>query len=229
VFPPRCGGCGQWGAQFCERCWRSVERLPQPVCRHCGCPLDESQRGCWCHPAVRDVLAGVRAAAYYEGPLRNAIHRLKYNSQVGLAAPLALLLAECWRNYGLAADGLVAVPLARQRQRERGYNQSVLLAQPLAEHIGAPLLAGELLRVRHTPAQAGAHWAERWQNVAGAFEVAPGQAARIVGRRLMLVDDVCTTGATVAACATALLAAGAAQVWAVALARPRRNPKSVVE
>jgi ComF family protein len=229
VLPPRCGGCRRLGSHFCEHCWRALERLRLPVCRYCGCPVEEAGQGCWCQPATRAALAGVRAAAYYEGPLRHAIHRLKYNSQTSLASALAPLLAECWHAHDLAADGLVPVPLARERQRQRGYNQSALLARALAEQIGVPVVTGAVARVRHAPAQAGASWGERWENVAGAFAAPARKAARVDGRRLALVDDVCTTGATVAACAEALRAAGASEVWAVALARPRRKLESVVQ
>ncbi len=198
-----------------------MARLSLPVCPFCGCPLEDAKPGCWCQPAVRAALDGVRAAAYHEGPLRSAIHRLKYNNDIGLAEALAPWLEGCWRLHGLAADLIMPVPLAPQRQRQRGYNQATLLAEALATRVGVPFAADGLVRMRDTPPQVGLNVVERYANLAGAFRAEPD---RVTGRRVMVVDDVCTSGATLSACALALREAGAAVVWGIALTRPRRTP-----
>jgi ComF family protein len=220
VVPPRCGGCRRLGQRYCDRCWAETERLTLPVCPRCGCPLAEARAGCWCQPAANAALNGVRCAAYNGGPLRKAIHRLKYNGDIGLAAALAPLLEGCWRLHGLRADMLVAVPLSAGRLRQRGYNQAGLLAEALGERVGVPRAPGALRRARETPSQVSLNWGERYANVAGAFRADP---MLVRGRTVALIDDVCTTGATLAACAAALNAAGAQAVWGVAVARPRRD------
>jgi ComF family protein len=201
-----------------------VKHLPLPVCPGCGCPESESEWGCWCQPATRAALDGIRAAAYYEGPLRNAILRLKFKNDIGLAAALGPMLEACWHEHGLRADLLVPVPLAPARQRERGYNQAALLAGALGERIAIGVASGALARTRDTGSQIGLRFGDRYANVAGAFRANGGSVA---GRTVALVDDVCTSGATLAACAAALREAGAAEVWGVALARPRREPRSL--
>jgi ComF family protein len=204
-------------------------RLSLDTCPRCGCPTEESEQGCWCQPATRAALTGLRAAAYYEGPLRKAIHQLKFKNDMGLAEALASLLHDCWRDHGLSADWLVPVPLSRQRLQQRGYNQAALLAESLAALAGVPMAPAGIERVRDTVSQIGSPWGERWAHVTGAFKVAAGREHWLAGQRVALVDDVCTTGATLTACATALREAGAVEVWGVALARPRRNHGIVVQ
>lgn len=222
VFPPRCGGCRRLGFRLCDECWAAIHRLPLPVCLSCGCPVYDDRSGCWCRPVTRKLVNGIRAAAYYEGPLRKAIHRLKYNNDIGLADALGPLLEVCWLTHGLNADLLVPVPLGSGRLRKRGYNQAALLAQALGTRVGLPVAPWALTRERETRTQVALDWAERYANVAGAFRAEPSE---VEGRRVALVDDVCTTGATLAACAAALREAGAILVWGVALARPRRDPE----
>ncbi len=184
--------------------------------------MAESEWGCWCQPATRATLDGIRAAAYYEGPLRNAILRLKFKHDIGLATALGPLLEACWQAHGVQADLLVPVPLGPKRRRERGYNQASLLAQALGDRIGIDAAPEALARTRETGSPIGLSFGERYSNVAGAFRA---EARSLAGRRVALVDDVCTSGATLAACALALRDGGAAEVWGVALARPRREPR----
>jgi len=222
VFPPRCAGCGRAGARFCPACRETLARLPAPVCESCGYPLPQAHgagRCAVCGPAAPGTLAGIRSAAFFEGPLREALHCLKYKRDIILADTLAQVLLEAWRVYGLPGDLVVPVPLASQRLRERGYNQAALLARGFAQLGRLAYAQRGAVRVRHTASQVGLPAGARWDNVAGAFK---GEGRAVAGRAVILIDDVCTTGATLRACATALMTAGATQVWGLTVARARR-------
>jgi competence protein ComFC len=154
-----------------------------------------------------------------EGPLQRAVHRLKYRGRPGAARVLVDLLVPVAAELGLrSAEGpplVVPVPLYPLRERQRGYNQAALLARPLAERLDFPYAPGLLARRRQTAPQVGLSRAQRRENVRDAFVARPGVAGRVV----LLVDDVTTTGSTLASAATACLAAGATRVYAVTLAR----------
>ncbi len=204
LFPPRCVGCGRGGSWFCDAC--AAATAPAPV---------------W--NAGLEPLAGLWAAGLYEDPLRLAIQALKYEGKRQVAGPLGRLLAATYRRQMRGArlrfDIVVPVPLHPKRQAERGYNQSALLARGLASEVGLALREDVLWRWRHTPQQVGLDAAGRRANVAGAFACQARHLA-LVGKTLLLVDDVCTTGATLAACAETLRAAGVREVWGLTLARP---------
>jgi ComF family protein len=141
---------------------------------------------------------------------------LKYENNTRLAAPLGLLLAQAYRAYGLQADIIVPVPLHAERLRQRGYNQSQQLAEVCTRHIHVPVNAALLVKIRATSAQVGLSFQARRLNVAGTFAA----NAPLHGQRIVLIDDVCTTGATLNACAEALHLAGAGEIWGLTLARP---------
>jgi ComF family protein len=149
--------------------------------------------------------------------VRNAIHEFKYRNLRALALPLAQLLSEYLCANPLPVEALVPVPLHSHRLRERGYNQSVLLARELAKLTGLPMIEDGLIRLKDTPAQVRATSVEaRQSNVAGAF-VCQNQIFQ--GKQILLIDDVCTTGATLSSCATALKEMDASSVWGLTLAR----------
>ncbi|MDQ2717663.1 MAG: ComF family protein, partial [Chloroflexota bacterium] len=134
---------------------------------------------------------------------------------------LGLLLARGYRHYGLRADAIIAVPLHHERERQRGYNHARLLAEICAVNVDIPLYDDLLIRQRATSAQVGLQPRERYQNVAGAFMCNPASTTgTLFGRNKLIIDDVCTTGATLEACAEPLFAAGVATVWGLVLARP---------
>jgi len=165
------------------------------------------------------ALDGIRSAAVFEEPLRSAIHQFKYRNGRVLAEPLALLLRDCWEHYPLPVDVLVPVPLHKRRLQERGYNQAALLAREMGRLVSLPVVEGVLRRERETRVQVGLSARERRENVAGAFRCSDG-AMR--GDRVLLIDDVCTTGATLEACAVALRQQGKARmIWALTVARAR--------
>lgn len=215
VFPPRCASCGARGTLLCVECAARIVPIAPYACPICGravgtpgiCAL------CRVHPPIT---RGIVAVARFDGPVRDCIHALKYERQ----RPYAALLANLTRPAFAAlpsCDAVVPVPLAPHRLRERGFNQSALIAAALV--VGGPVpLRAWLVRTRETPPQVGQDRAGRQANVAGAF-ACPDPAA-VWGRHLLLLDDVMTTGATLDACADALYRAGAASVRALVVARP---------
>lgn len=218
LFPARCASCGQVGYFFCSECQRQVEFLSPPFCPLCGYPSSDNLL---CHRCRQSALAidGVRSVAFFEGPLREAVHALKYQGLRSVATPLANLMNACWCREPLPADVIVPVPLHRRRLRERGYNQAAVLAQALGAAVGLPVREDWLVRVRATSPQVELDAAQRKKNVAGAFRCdLPDQ---VTGCRVLLVDDVCTTGATLESCSLALRRAGAQSVWAFTLGRAR--------
>ena len=215
ILPPRCGGCHLPGSWLCENCRRRIRRLSEPLCRRCGAELESGRATCTCKGRLR-ALTRLRSAVAYEGPVESALHRFKYQGWRRLADPLAHLLAERIVVEGLAALQIVAVPLHPDRERQRGFNQSELLAGELRRKLALGAPHGRLVRVRATVPQVGNDRLHRWENVRDAFEWR-GPALR--GRSLMVVDDVATTGATLEACASALRAAGSGPVIGVTVAR----------
>lgn len=157
----------------------------------------------------------MRGALRYQEPTSNLIHRFKYEGCFALAGPLASALIAAWPVWQQPPDLIIPIPLHPRRKRRRGYNQSELLAAPLARALGLPLNHRGLQRIRHTAPQVGLGPEERHDNVRGAFATADSLA----GRHVLLIDDVLTTGATMRAAAEALLVAGVASVSAYCLAR----------
>ncbi len=217
LFPPKCVGCGAGGQLLCDDCLSSAARIRPPICPRCGRPVRAKQLCTVCQE-MRPVIDGIRSVAYFEGVLRRAIHRFKYNGLQALAGPLARLLVEYQMEHQLPADVIVPVPLHPDREAERGYNQAGLLAEALGAKVECPVVQTGLSRVRPTAPQIEFNARERHVNVADAFRA---RKEAIVAQRILLIDDVCTTGATMEACAEALKAAGARSVWGLALARGR--------
>ena len=216
VFPPRCVGCGKDGAFICSPCCGTIARLTPPLCPMCSKPLLQEDYCPSCR-RLRLEIDGIRSPFVFQGMVRRAIHQFKYRNFRALALPLSQLLAQYLETKPLPGDVLVPVPLHSRRLRERGYNQSGLLSRELGKLLGLPVVEDSLVRLRDTRAQARTPDAEeRLGNVLGAFSC---RNESLKGRRVLLVDDVCTTGATLNSCAIALKGAGASSVWGLALAR----------
>jgi ComF family protein len=221
LFPPRCAGCQRAGHLLCPVCLDSMQPLAPSFCSRCGQPLATPAGSCSACQRVHSQLNGVHCVHIYQGPLRHAIHALKYDGQQRLARPLGLLLAEAFSRYHMYTDVILPLPLHVQRQQERGYNQATLLARACATHLKVPCLEDMIFRQRLTRPQVGLNAWQRQQNVSGAFaltQTADKQA--LSGCRVLLIDDVYTTGATLDACAMPLRNAGVSEVWGLVLAKP---------
>jgi len=220
LFPIHCAGCQRSGYVLCPACIGRIQPLPSPFCRLCGTPLSPNGvcMNCQYHPPK---LSGQRAVSFYQEPLRGCIHALKYDGNTRLAEPLGLLLAQAYTRYGMQADMLIPVPLHSERQQQRGYNHASLLAKVCSAQLGVPMNDQVLVRHRATVAQVDLHPRERYQNVAGAFAcVSASASGALYGRKVVIIDDVSTTSATLEACAVPLFAAGAKVVLGLVLARP---------
>lgn len=215
IFPARCVGCGRRGVPLCRPCRDSLPYLPAAACRRCASPLAVPGRCRSCR-SVAGELASIRAVCAYEGTARRAVHTLKFRSGRYLAPVLGGLMAEVARRRPLSADLVVPVPLAAGRLRRRGYNQAELLAVVAAPATGGVLASDVLTRDARRPQQT-LDAAGRRTNLKGAIHCPDPD--RVAGRRVVLVDDVVTTGATLSACAEQLAAAGAAHVGALVFAR----------
>jgi ComF family protein len=250
VFPPFCPVCrDRLGAgrrdPLCGGCWQQIPRIDPPLCQICGLPLPGAlgaalEGGFMPAPAPPGPVAVgprcgacrsrppeyayARAAAPFGEVLREALHAFKFAGKRAVALPLGDLLAEAGAAWPPArgADLLVPVPLHRDRQRQRGFNQAALLTERLGRLWGVAVAPHALERTAPTLAQTGLGGEERRRNVRGAFAVP--RPATVRGRRVLLVDDVLTTGATADACAGALRRAGAAEVGVLTVARAVGGP-----
>jgi ComF family protein len=225
LYPPRCEACGALRREaLCDECRAAVERIVPPLCGICGLPFDpRAQAAPQCSDCRgrRRGFSAARSAVYYAGPVVEAIRRFKYHSRMVMWRPLGSLMVEALANgCGALApdtvDVVCAVPLHDSRLRERGFNQSELLAEAVADGIGKPL-RGLLAKTRATLPQVDLPRQSRPANVRGAFE--PRLEEVIAGQRILLIDDLFTTGATLSECARVLLRADAREVCAFTLAR----------
>lgn len=215
LYPPSCGGCGDRGARWCSVCQRNTQVVFPPICILCG--RSQTNAGTCSHcKAFPPRYTALRSWAVFAGPLRNALHRLKYQGDVSLGDALARPLIDFLVEMEWVVDVITPVPLGVARQEERGYNQAALLARPLALGCKLDYQPLALSRVRDTPSQVGLSLYQRWENVAGAFIA---NSNIVSGKDVLVMDDITTSGATMQACAEALSTAGARRVFGLTLAR----------
>jgi ComF family protein len=229
ILAPACAVCDApldepTRGPVCSACWSRIVAFTPPLCRRCGDPLPswrlisvESSTCARCR-RLPSAISQVRAIGPYEGALRAIVHALKYGGRRTIAGPLASRIGRECRSTLEGADLLVPVPLHRGRQRARGFNQ----ADEIARGLDLPATRA-LTRVRATPSQTDLPAAQRHANMRHAFRLR--SRANVGGLRIVLVDDVCTTGATLEACARVLRQAGAADVRAVTAARVVSRPR----
>ena len=223
MYPPRCAACAAAGEVFCAGCWAGVALLRPPGCRRCGRPLERAAERCGdCPP---EPLAWARAPFLYEGPVRRALMALKFRGARSVTGGLGPWLLRAFLDdlppppsRALPGAVLTWVPLGRRRRRDRGYDQAAELARALSSVSGWPLWP-LLRRVVETPPQARLAGPERRRGLRGAF-----LATRRPPPRVVLVDDVLTSGTTAAECAGALVVAGAEEVGLLTAARSLGGP-----
>ncbi len=226
VFPPRCMACGILldgppDASFCPACFSLIRFVAPPLCPCCGIPLTGAGADHLCGDCIlsRPPYAIARAVARYEAVLLDAIHVFKYKGKITTGEVLGKMMAEyVYPDFSIADYSLIVpVPLHGKRLRERGFNQAVILAREISRRFSIPLDFLTLRRQVFTEPQVNLGKDQRTANVRGAFAVKNGK--KVEGQRIILVDDVYTTGSTVKECAGALMKHGAVEVAVLTLAR----------
>src|SRR3954465_2426434 len=224
ALPPLCASCRDLVADtgICPQCWSKLHFIAPPYCERLGIPFAyDPGPGILSMQAIADppACARARAAVRYDDVARTLVHALKYGDRLDLAPTMGRWMARAGRELLADADALVPVPLHWRRLWARRFNQSALLAKTIARESGIAIADATLKRVKATAQQVGLSQAERAQNVQGAFRVPAERKAEVAGRRLILIDDVLTSGATSDACARTLLRAGARNARALCCGR----------
>jgi ComF family protein len=232
-LPNLCASCREpvGDAGLCAACWSKLSFIAPPYCARLGIPfVYDPGPGILSMEAIADPPAyhRARAAVRYDDIARTLVHALKYGDRLDLAPTMARWMASAGHELLAEADAIVPVPLHWRRLWARRFNQSALLAEHLSEASGVRVAHGALRRVKATPQQVGLPKAERALNVRGAFRVPAQGKPEVDGRKLILVDDVLTSGATADACAKALLRAGAANVDVLVFARVVAGTRSPI-
>lgn len=219
-FPPQCVGCKATTDYFCVDCEAKLTYITPPICNKCGYPNLDSASSCYqCQIHPLEYMDAIRSVAFFEkGPFRSAIHKFKYQNNQVLSKSFARLLAKFYTASDLNVDIILPVPLHKSRYKERGYNQSNLLAVELSKLLNKKTSNKILLRHTATKSQMTLNAQERKTNVKNAFTCCSDLLA---GKAVLLIDDVCTTGATLDACAQALKKVNASMVYGLTLARAR--------
>jgi ComF family protein len=225
IYPPTCIGCGGATGEphtLCARCWSDIRFIERPYCERLGTPFAVDLGIPLLSPAaIADppVFERARAVARYDDVARTLVHRLKYGDRLELARALGAMMARAGAELLPAADVIVPVPLHQRRLWWRRFNQAMALAAEIGKTSGVPCDPFLLARVKATKPQVGLSKTQRGENLQGAFRVPSEAKPRLHGKRVLLVDDVLTTGATANAASRALLRGGARAVDMLAFAR----------
>jgi len=214
IFPPSCAGCGKFGSRWCVDCQANVKILEGIICNICGLPQDNAGVCDTCR-TDRPHFRELRGWAVFEDPLRSALHKLKYRRDISLGESLAAQMMSFVQTLNWNIDMIIPIPLGKNRQRERGYNQVGMIAKPVALALDVRYESDGLIREKETRSQVGLTRQERKENVNKAFTA----HARVKGRTVLVMDDVSTTGSTLSSSAESLYASGAKDVYALTVAR----------
>ena len=233
ALPQLCAACREpvEGKGLCPACWSKLSFITRPYCERLGIPfVYDPGPGILSMEAIADPPAynRARAAVRFDEISRALVHALKYGDRLDLSPMMGRWIGTAGRELLAEADVLVPVPLHWRRQWARRFNQSAMLAAAVSKESGVPIAFGALKRVRATAQQVGLSRPERAVNIQGAFKVPRDAKAAVTGRRLVLIDDVLTSGATVEGCARALLRAGAANVDVLVFARVAEPGKTSI-
>ena len=225
VLPPRCLACDDMVANqggLCSSCWADLPLIDGPICQRTGSPLAfDLGEAITSAEAIADppLYRKMRVASRYEGTAQKLTLSLKFHDRIDLAKPLAGFMARAGAALLEEADIIIPVPLHRRRFISRRFNQAALLSREISNLTGLPCALQAIKRIRPTQQQTSLQRKERHKNVEGAFKVPAEQAINVHGKRVVLIDDVVTTGATVSACVRALLREQAAHVDVIAFAK----------
>ncbi|CAN1529015.1 ComFC Predicted amidophosphoribosyltransferases [Rhabdaerophilaceae bacterium] len=218
VYPPQCIACSaatESAHALCPRCWSQTPFISDPVCLRLGTPFAHDFGAAMLSPAaIADPprFDSARAVALHDGLARSLVAKLKYGERLDLARSMARLMVLAGGPLLRNADLIVPVPMHRWRLWSRRYNQAALLAAAVAEHAGKPVALDLLERIKRTPPQVGLSRTARRSNLAGAFRLKEGGEVMLLGRHVVVIDDVRTTGSTLNACAHILRKAGASRI-----------------
>jgi ComF family protein len=219
-YPPFCCYCGKIGYEVCPSCFSNIEIITnQKICFACGrvlpkngiCPI------CSLSPPSFDQ---TRSWGIYTGVLKQIIQKLKYKRGFGIIEYISKPIIESINNWGIPIDMIIPIPLGRKRKKERGYNQSTLIASPISKYFNIPISHSALYRFRETKSQVGLNYEERNLNIKGAFQASN---AEISQKSILLIDDIATTCATLNESAKTLLLAGASKVFCFTIAQTKTN------
>jgi len=214
LIPPVCGGCERLGERWCKECQGRVKILSGIICEKCGLPQEETGV---CDTCLADQphYHALKSWAVFDEPLQPALHKLKYRRDISLGDSLGFQMLPFVKDLDWQIDMILPVPLGAKRLKQRGYNQVGMIAKPLSIALGIEYTPGELVRRTETRSQVGLTKLERKLNVRNAFKA----GSKVDGKRILVMDDVATTGATLSSAAEALYDAGAAEVNALTVAR----------
>jgi competence protein ComFC len=225
LYPPNCGGCGQSGARWCKLCSQNTHEIEPPICPICG-DYNVNDGACLRCQTSRPFYTSLRSHTIFKGSIREAIHQLKYRRNIGLGEALSRPMIASLKKLNWSLDIITSVPLGLVRLDERGYNQANLLARPIALCLKVPFSSRVLIRTRETRSQVGLTSTERQENMTDAFRA---KSKLVKGKTILVVDDVATSGATLNACAKALLDEGASMVYGFSLARAVFTPNMEID
>jgi competence protein ComFC len=225
IYPPACGGCNHLGVRWCNDCAQATIEVQPPLCPVCG---NQNKNNDICERCQdsRPYYHCLKSYTEYKGKIREAVHRFKYGRDMALGEALSRLMINRIEKLNWSLDVVTSVPLGLVRFKERGYNQATLLARPIALWLRKPFKGRALMRARVTRSQVGLTAVQRRENMIDAFLA---NSKYVAGKKVLLIDDVATSGATLNACAKALLDGGADQVYCFTLARAIFQPGGEVD
>lgn len=215
VYPPECAGCNKPGEIWCNDCQESVRAITGPICPICGYPLTRNEVCPDCQETPPPYTA-LRSWAEYEGPLREALHNLKYKNDLELANVFSSALVNIIQTAHWNFDFIIPMPISPNHYKSRGYNQSVVIARPIALTLGIPIVSNVVKRIKETRSQVNLNREERFKNLQSAFSA---NSAKLLNKKVLLVDDICTTGATISSCSKTLKGAGCSEIYCLTIAR----------
>ncbi len=227
LYPPECCNCSRRGFVLCPDCFSEIEVLQGKVCQKCGYPINRGKLLCDQCQSSHPAFTQMRSWAEYSGPVKRAIHSLKYQRNLALGAILAKPIVEIVKRSGWTIDLIVPIPLSRSHKRMRGYNQAAAISRNVARLLNIQHSTSAVKRIKETESQISLDINKRLTNLMDAFYAIP---ATLNKRNILVIDDVITTGATMQNCALALQKAGAGSIYCVSVARALlHHPKIIRE